>query len=150
MRVCLFPWCFSCCESPWSFWVFSVYFPGFLQDLHVRKILGVFEVFLGIFERPKKRRTGQGTKIQPEAFLNEVFGNPLGSWTSRLRVMDVRTKMLVFLQDLEVPDRSFEPGHACERPPYAYKTPHLKWSRKLSSQSVLGEFKESPGRFKGI
>ena len=56
-----FPWCFSCCGIPWSFWVFSAYFPGFLRVRKVIKILGVFEVFLGIFEtRPRKRRRGLG------------------------------------------------------------------------------------------
>ena len=27
--VFLFPWCFSCCEIPWSFWVFLLIFQGF-------------------------------------------------------------------------------------------------------------------------
>ena len=56
--VFLFPWCFSCCDIPWSFGVFSAYFPGFLRVRKVREILGVFEVFLGIFEKTKDRRTG--------------------------------------------------------------------------------------------
>ena len=55
--VFLFPWCFSCCEILWSFWVFSsAYFPGFLRVRKVRKIPGVFEVFLGIFEKTKEKK----------------------------------------------------------------------------------------------
>ena len=33
--VFLFPWCFSCCEIPWSFWVFSAYFPWERKIHHV-------------------------------------------------------------------------------------------------------------------
>ena len=47
---------FSCCGNPWSFWVFSAYFPGFLRVRQLRKILGVFEVFLGIFEKTKEKK----------------------------------------------------------------------------------------------
>ena len=60
----LFPWCFPCCEIPWSFWVFSAYFPGFLRVRKVRTILGIFEVFLGIFERTKEKK--DRVKIQAE------------------------------------------------------------------------------------
>ena len=52
----LFPWCFSCWEFAWSFWVYSAYFPRFLGVRQVRKILGVFEVFLGIFEKTKEKK----------------------------------------------------------------------------------------------
>ena len=61
--VFLFPWCFSCCEIPWSFGVFSAYFPGFLRVRKVRKILGVFEVFLGIFEKTKEKKD----RVLPQA-----------------------------------------------------------------------------------
>ena len=40
----------------------------------------------------KKSRAKNSAKV----FLTEVFGNPLGSWTCALRVMDVRADMLVF------------------------------------------------------
>ena len=52
----LFPWCFSCCEIPWSFGVFSAYFPGFLRVRKVREILGVFEVFLVFFKKTKEKK----------------------------------------------------------------------------------------------
>ena len=52
----LFPWCFSCRGFPWSFGVFSAYFPRFLGVRQVRKILDVFEVFLGIFEKTKEKK----------------------------------------------------------------------------------------------
>ena len=42
--VFVFPWCFSCCGNPWSFEVFSAYFPGFLRVRKVRKSL-VFSRF---------------------------------------------------------------------------------------------------------
>ena len=54
--VFLFPWSFSRCEIPWSFWVFSAYFPGFLRVRQVREILGLLEVFLGVFEKTKERK----------------------------------------------------------------------------------------------
>ena len=54
--VFVFPWCFSSCGNPWSFGVFSAYFPRFLRVRGVRRILGVFEVFLGIFEKTKEKK----------------------------------------------------------------------------------------------
>ena len=54
--VFLFLSSFSCYEIPWYFWVFSVYFPGFLRVCQVREILGVFEVFLCIFEKTKEKK----------------------------------------------------------------------------------------------
>ena len=54
--VFLFPWCFLAVKIPWSFGVFSAYFPGFLRVRKVREILGVFEVFLGIFEKTKEKK----------------------------------------------------------------------------------------------
>ena len=36
--------------------MFSTYFPGFLRVREVRTILGVFEVFLGIFEKTKEKK----------------------------------------------------------------------------------------------
>ena len=36
--------------------MFSAYFPGVLRVLKVRKSLGVFEVFLGIFEKTKEKK----------------------------------------------------------------------------------------------
>ena len=48
-----FPWPCSRCEIPWSFWVFSAPFPGFLRVRQVREILRVFEVFLGVFKKTK-------------------------------------------------------------------------------------------------
>ena len=54
--VFLFPWSFSRCEIPWSFGVFSAYFPGFLRVRQAREILGLFEVFLGVFEKTKERK----------------------------------------------------------------------------------------------
>ena len=54
--VFLFPWCFACCGNPWSFWVFSAYFTGFLRVREVILILGVFEVFLGIYEKTKEKK----------------------------------------------------------------------------------------------
>ena len=36
--------------------MFSAYFTGFLRVRKVRKILGVFEVFLGIFEKTKEKK----------------------------------------------------------------------------------------------
>ena len=51
-----------------------------------------------------------GTKIQPEVFLTEVFFEPpWGHGRSRLRVMGVRTEMLVF-QDFEGLTSVFAPG----------------------------------------
>ena len=48
---------FSCCEIPCFFWgvfcLFSRVFKG-----KVRKTLGVFELFLGIFEKTKEKKTG--------------------------------------------------------------------------------------------
>ena len=54
--VFLFPRCFSCCGNLWSFWVFVAYFTGFLRVREVMKILGVFEVFLGIYEKTKEKK----------------------------------------------------------------------------------------------
>ena len=42
--------------------VFSAYFPGFLRVRKVRKILGVFEVFLGIFEKTKAKKDREGAE----------------------------------------------------------------------------------------
>ena len=39
----------------------SAYFPGFLRVRKVRKILGVFEVFLGIFEKTKEKKDRVGS-----------------------------------------------------------------------------------------
>ena len=39
---------------------------------------------------------------------------PWGRGRPRLRVMDVRAKMLVFFQDFEGSDRSFGPGYPRE------------------------------------
>ena len=36
--------------------MFSAFFPGFLRVRKVREILGVFEVFLGIFEKTKEKK----------------------------------------------------------------------------------------------
>ena len=63
--VFLFPWCFSCCELPWSLGLFSGYFPGFLRVRKVREILGVFEVFLGIFEKTKEKKD-RGCSPEPQ------------------------------------------------------------------------------------
>ena len=50
----LFPWCFSCCEIPWYFWLLSAYFPGFLREEPL-----VFLRFSLVFsKRPRKKRTG--------------------------------------------------------------------------------------------
>ena len=57
--VLLFPWSFSRREIPWSFRVFSAYFPGFLRVRQMREILGLFEVFLGCF-RKDQGKEGQG------------------------------------------------------------------------------------------
>ena len=38
------------------FWVFSAYFTGFYRVREVVKILGVFEVFLGIYEKTKEKK----------------------------------------------------------------------------------------------
>ena len=54
--VFLFPWCFCSWEFPWSFWVFSACFTGFLRIRTVRKILGIFEFFLGVFEKNKEKK----------------------------------------------------------------------------------------------
>ena len=55
--VCLFPWCFSCCEIPWVFFAyFLFYFPRILRVCKVRKILGVFELLLGVFKKTKEKK----------------------------------------------------------------------------------------------
>ena len=54
--VFLFPWCFSCCKINLSFGAFSSYFPGLLRVCKVREILGVFEVFPGVFEKRKEKK----------------------------------------------------------------------------------------------
>ena len=41
----------------------SAYFTGFLRVRKVRKILGVFEVFLGIFEKAKEKKDRVGTLV---------------------------------------------------------------------------------------
>ena len=41
----------------------SAYFPGFLRVRKVRKTLGVFEVFLGIFEKTKEKKDKDITYI---------------------------------------------------------------------------------------
>ena len=84
--VFLFPWRFSCWEFPWSFWVFSAYFPGFLRVDQVRKILGVFEVFLGLFAKTKEKKDRVGR------FLVVLYNKPLWrkeKWKQR-RKGDVR------------------------------------------------------------
>ena len=40
--------------------MFSAYFPGFLRVRKARKILGVFEVFLGIFKKTKEKKDRVG------------------------------------------------------------------------------------------
>ena len=42
--------------------MFSAYFTGFLGVRKVRKILGVFEVFLGVFEKTKEKKDREGGK----------------------------------------------------------------------------------------
>ena len=56
--VFLFPWCFLAAKflGLLGCFVFSAYFPGFLRVRKVREILGVFEVFLGIFEKTKEKK----------------------------------------------------------------------------------------------
>ena len=39
--------------------MFSAYFPGFLRVRKARKILGVFEVCLGIFKKTKEKKDGE-------------------------------------------------------------------------------------------
>ena len=51
--------------------MFSAYFPRFLGVRQVRKILGVFEVFLGIFEKTKEKKDRGG--LSPP-FKNGVSG----------------------------------------------------------------------------
>ena len=67
--VFLFPWCFSCWRFPWSFGVFSAHVPGFFRVRKARTCLGVFEVFLGIFEKTKekKERVGASADHNPWA-----------------------------------------------------------------------------------
>ena len=60
--VFLFPWCFSSWEFPWSFGVFSASFTGFLRVRTARRILGVFEVFLGVFGKTKEKKDREGPK----------------------------------------------------------------------------------------
>ena len=47
------------------FWVFSAHFSGFLRVRKVRKFLGVFEVFLGIFEKTKEKKDRTGPTRKP-------------------------------------------------------------------------------------
>ena len=44
-----------------SFRVFSACFTGFLRVHTVRKILGIFEIFLGVFEKTKERKDREAT-----------------------------------------------------------------------------------------
>ena len=48
--------------------MFSAYFSRFLGVRKVRKILGVFEVFLGVFEKTKERKDREGLRSGPFAF----------------------------------------------------------------------------------
>ena len=67
--VFFFPWCFSCWGFPWSFGVFSAHFPRLLRARKVRKFLGVFKVFLGIFEKIKEKKDrafSQEPNAEPE------------------------------------------------------------------------------------
>ena len=57
-------WCFLVAGKPWSFVVFSGYFPGILRVRKVSKILGVCEVFLGLFDKIKEKKDG---------FVSELF-----------------------------------------------------------------------------
>ena len=60
---------------------------------------------------------GSGTKIQPKVFLTEVFGNPLGSWTSAPSGHGSPRSNAVFFQDFGRRDRNFGLGHPREWPP---------------------------------
>ena len=70
--VFLFPWCFCFLEIPWSFEVFSAYFPGFLRVRKVREILRVLEVFLGILEKTKEKKDGVGTLLSSPSFYKHL------------------------------------------------------------------------------
>ena len=77
------PWCFSCWEFPWSSGVFSAHFPGFLR-VRVVKILRVFEVFLGIFEKTKEKKDREflDNKIRTfEILLSWRFPWKITFWT---------------------------------------------------------------------
>ena len=92
--VFLFPWCFSCCEILSIFWVFSVYFSGF----------GLFEVFLGIFEKIKEKKdrvlinfnqfdspNNAGIYWQPEGGGNNTKPTPsLSPWNWMVELQNCR------------------------------------------------------------
>ena len=63
---------------PWSFCVFSASFPGFLSVPKVREILGVFEVFVGIFEKTKNRKDKVVGFFQSKNFVRKGFSIQIG------------------------------------------------------------------------
>ena len=86
LGVFFFPWCVSLLlrNSLLSFGVFSAYFPGFLRVCKVRKsLVGVFEVFLGIFEKIKERKDRVFRKPQP---LLKTMSKPMVCCVQLLKV----------------------------------------------------------------
>ena len=66
--VFLFPWCFSCCETPWSFRVLSAYLQGLQGFTRWENSLYVWG-FFDVCQRNKEKKGWdffQGTEAEPE------------------------------------------------------------------------------------
>ena len=81
------PWCFSCCNFPWSFRLFSAYFQGILRVRKVRKTSLMFlRGSLAFSKTPRKRRTGF---LGQEKINVNILGGTV-SGTNRNRPWDKR------------------------------------------------------------